>query len=215
MADDVLIAALLYLVFAHCAPTVIQAEERGNVTLTWLLPLEADAPLASLYIDIWTVKLEELCRVYLYDDQYQDEPHQDELYRRRVRCDLELAKHGRIECLFRDLRLDDTGNYTCIAGFDQEHFNRGAQSLRVTEAEHETSEPVGRSRVMIPVCLSWFVAVIGLLCYFVAKCNNSATSCVNSMEAARPLPQLQSGPLACCCCLSHLQVIPPPTLMTH
>ncbi|GLD68074.1 uncharacterized protein AKAME5_001939200 [Lates japonicus] len=96
---------------------VYQAEEHGNTTLTWLFPVKPDTH--SLYIDIMYVRPER--RIYLYDSEHELELYPHELYRGRVWCDLELAKKGRIECLFTDLKLNDTGTYQVLVIIDEYH----------------------------------------------------------------------------------------------
>ncbi|XP_037615143.1 uncharacterized protein LOC119481888 isoform X1 [Sebastes umbrosus] len=97
---------------ASATQDVFQAEEGSNVTLTCQFPLKTHTPATRLNIDIICMNLGRL--IYRYDSESEAELYEDELYRGRVLCDLELLKKGRIECLFTDLRLNDTSAYIFI-----------------------------------------------------------------------------------------------------
>ncbi len=109
---------------------VYQAEERGNITLTWLFPVQTDMSAASLYIDIMYVT--HFRRIYFYNSESEVELYPDERFTGRVRCDLELAEKGRIECLFTDLRLNDTGTYQCTVDINNSDSGHKACDLNVT-----------------------------------------------------------------------------------
>ncbi|XP_033182437.1 uncharacterized protein LOC117153009 [Anabas testudineus] len=100
---------------------VYQAEEHSNITLTWLFSVTADMS-DSLYIK---VRCEKPFRsVYRYNSRSKAEPYQDEFYRGRVLCDPELARKGRIECVFTDLRLNDTGTYRCVVEMNRNRSSK-------------------------------------------------------------------------------------------
>ncbi|XP_040886743.1 uncharacterized protein LOC121176752 isoform X1 [Toxotes jaculatrix] len=132
------------------AQDVYQAEERSNVTLTWLFPVEADMSARSLYIDVTCVTVSR--RVYLFDSSYGTDVYPDQLYEGRVRCNAELAWKGRIECVFTDLRLNDTGTYQSIVVVDK-HSSHKSCNLSVTATSiqpvHETSKPEGRAGAFV------------------------------------------------------------------
>ncbi|KAL7375397.1 hypothetical protein ABVT39_016663 [Epinephelus coioides] len=107
---------------ASVTQDVYQAEEHSNITLTWRFPVKTAVSVDSLYIDI--LYGEPLRTIYLYDTDFEAALYQDELYRGRVQCDLELAKKGRIECVLTGLRLSDTGIYTFIIGVNSDSHTK-------------------------------------------------------------------------------------------
>ncbi|XP_078020153.1 uncharacterized protein LOC144459645 [Epinephelus lanceolatus] len=130
---------------ASVTQDVYEAEEHSNVTLTWGFPIKTAVSVDSLYIDI--MYGEPLRSIYLYDTRFEAQLYQDELYSGRVGCDLELAKTGRIECLFTDLRLNDTGTYVFIVVVNEDSHTHSCD-LSVTAARHlpvnATSKPASR-----------------------------------------------------------------------
>ncbi|XP_078020817.1 uncharacterized protein LOC144459888 [Epinephelus lanceolatus] len=133
---------------ASVTQDVYQAEEHSNITLTWRFPVKTAVSVDSLYIDI--LYGEPLRTIYLYDTDFEAALYQDELYRGRVQCDLELAKKGRIECVLTGLRLSDTGIYTFIIGVNSDSRTKTCD-LSVTAASHqpvkETSRSASRGRI--------------------------------------------------------------------
>ncbi|CAK6982297.1 butyrophilin subfamily 1 member A1-like isoform X1 [Scomber scombrus] len=95
---------------------IYQAEEHSDTSLIWLFPFKPNKPPLTLSIDIIYVKSHRA--VFVYNSKNEANPYQDELYRGRVWCDPELAKTGRIECLFTNLTLNDTGTYLCVVVAD-------------------------------------------------------------------------------------------------
>ncbi|XP_037615133.1 uncharacterized protein LOC119481881 isoform X2 [Sebastes umbrosus] len=156
---------------ASATQDVFQAEEGSNVTLTCLFHLKTHTPATSLYIDIICENLKR--SIYRYDSEFEAEPYEDELYRGRVLCDLELLKKGRIECLFTDLRLNDTSTYVFIVVINEDSHSKRC-GLNVTEASHqpvdEPVEPSSRGRIglymggsLFTVMLTTLAVHIGLL----------------------------------------------------
>ncbi|XP_078020782.1 uncharacterized protein LOC144459869 [Epinephelus lanceolatus] len=145
---------------ASVTQDVYQAEEHSNITLTWRFPVKTAVSVDSLYIDI--LYGEPLRTIYLYDTDFEAGLYQDELYRGRVQCDLELAKKGRIECVLTGLRLSDTGIYTFIIGVNSDSRTKTCD-LSVTAASHqpvnETSRPASRGRIGLYVGSGLFTVV--------------------------------------------------------
>ncbi|KAF3698031.1 Programmed cell death 1 ligand 1 [Channa argus] len=139
---------------------VYQAEQHSNITLTWIFPVSAVRSTDSLIVDIMDVK--HMTRIYNYDSETETELYPHELYRGRVLCDPELFMKGRIECVFTDLRLNDTGTYQCVVMFDRYRSYKTCD-LNVTAAKDqpamETSNPVGRERFGLYVGLALFTVV--------------------------------------------------------
>ncbi|KAL7375738.1 hypothetical protein ABVT39_022811 [Epinephelus coioides] len=130
---------------ASVTQDVYQAEEHSNITLTWRFPVKTAVSVDSLYIDI--LYGEPLRRIYLYDTDFEAGLYQDELYRGRVQCDLELAKKGRIECVLTGLRLSDTGIYTFIIGVNSDSHTKtcdlsvtGTFVVNVTQTSYQAEE---------------------------------------------------------------------------
>ncbi|XP_078147966.1 programmed cell death 1 ligand 1-like [Centroberyx gerrardi] len=114
--------------------SVYQAEEQCNVTLIWLYPATADMPLHTLFIDLLYVKPEPWRKIFHVENGMEDKLFPDEQYRGRVWCDAELARKGRIECQFSELRLNDTGTYHCVVAVGRDgHFK--TCDLNVTAAK--------------------------------------------------------------------------------
>lgn len=98
---------------------VYWAEEHSNVTMTWRFPARPDMPLRSLFIDVMYVN--PMRRIFLFRNGTEDLHHLDELYRGRVECD--VKGRGRVECLFKQLRLSDSGMYQCVVAVEHnDHF---------------------------------------------------------------------------------------------
>ncbi|XP_033182514.1 programmed cell death 1 ligand 1-like [Anabas testudineus] len=136
---------------------VYQAEEHCNITLTWLFSVTADMS-DSLFINVRYEK--PLRSVYRYNSRSEAETYQDEFYRGRVLCDTELARKGRIECVFTDLRLNDTGTYRCVVVMNRNRSSKLCY-LNVTAAcdqpVNDTSETKPeRRRIILYVCLFYF-----------------------------------------------------------
>lgn len=97
---------------------VYQAEEKSNITITWLLHFHTNRPPDFLQIDLMNVKRK--TRVFFYNSETGTEVYPDEHYRGRLQCDPQLARKGRLECVLTDLRLNDTGTYHCIVVLNEE-----------------------------------------------------------------------------------------------
>lgn len=101
---------------------VYLAEEHSNITLIWLFSVKNNK--STLSLSIYILCLRSVGTVFRYDSETEADVYQDELYRGRVWCDPELARTGRIECLFTDLRLNDTGTYLCEVWVDGDYSNK-------------------------------------------------------------------------------------------
>lgn len=133
------------------------AEEHSNITLKWLFPVKNNKSALSLSINILYLKSDST--VFFYDSKNEADVYQDELYRGRVWCDPELARTGRIECLFTDLRLNDTGTYLCEVSVDGDYSNKSCD-LNVTAASYlpvnGTSQAACRGRIGLYVGFGLF-----------------------------------------------------------
>ncbi|KAK2814577.1 hypothetical protein Q5P01_000148 [Channa striata] len=125
---------------------VYQAEQHSNITLTWTFPVSAVSSSDSLVVDIKNVG--QMRRVYNYDRKTETGLSPHEHYRGRVLCDPVLITKGRIECVFTDLRLNDTGTYQCIVTVVHRYTDDKTCDLNVTAALDrpavETSNPESR-----------------------------------------------------------------------
>ncbi|XP_071375184.1 programmed cell death 1 ligand 1-like [Centroberyx affinis] len=146
--------------------SVYQAEEQCNVTLIWLYPATADMPLHTLFIDVLYVKPEPWRKIFRVENGVEDKLFPDEQYRGRMWCDAELARKGRIECQFSELRLNDTGTYHCVVAVGRdEHFK--TCDLNVTAAEHLPEDPKQRELLRFGV-IGVVAAVAAALAVLVA-----------------------------------------------
>ncbi|XP_037615147.1 uncharacterized protein LOC119481888 isoform X4 [Sebastes umbrosus] len=152
---------------ASATQDVFKAEEGSNVTLTCLFYLKTHTPATRLYIDIISMNLKR--SIYRYNSESEAGLYEDELYRGRVSCNLELLKKGRIKCLFTDLRLNDTSTYIFIVVINEDSHSKEC-GLNVTEASHqpvdEPSEPVepsSRGRIGLYMGGSLFTVMLTTL----------------------------------------------------
>ncbi|KAI3375539.1 hypothetical protein L3Q82_003872 [Scortum barcoo] len=90
-------------------------------------------------------------RLFLYNSKSELELYPEENFKGQVSCDVELAKKGRIECVFTELRLDDSGTYYCVVIVNERESGHNACELRVTAASDqptkETPKPASRGRI--------------------------------------------------------------------
>ncbi|XP_071375182.1 uncharacterized protein [Centroberyx affinis] len=170
--------------------SVYQAEEQRNVTLIWLYPATADMPLHTLYIKLLYVKPEPWRKIFRVENGVEDKLFPDEQYRGRVWCDAELARKGRIECQFSELRLNDTGTYYCIVAVGRdEHFKTcdlnvtAAKQLKTPEGP-EQREPgwfgrigVGAAALVALVALTALTALIALIALIVLIAKKACWAC--------------------------------------
>ncbi|XP_034020884.1 butyrophilin subfamily 1 member A1-like [Thalassophryne amazonica] len=102
---------------------VYEAEENSNVTLTWFFTVSRDTQPQDLVVDI--SRHETVRSVYLYHRGEESTQYVDQLYRGRFSCNKELLETGRIECVFRNVTVSDSGLYVCLVVIDR----KGAQKL--------------------------------------------------------------------------------------
>lgn len=140
---------------------VYQAEEKSNITITWLLHFHTNRPPDFLQIDLMNVKRK--TRVFFYNSETGTEVYPDEHYRGRLQCDPQLARKGRLECVLTDLRLNDTGTYHCIVVLNEEVSFKTCD-LNVTATFNKPveviSKPAKSKRIGLYAALALFTVVI-------------------------------------------------------
>ncbi|XP_034020879.1 uncharacterized protein LOC117505345 isoform X2 [Thalassophryne amazonica] len=146
---------------------VYKAEENSNVTLTWFYTVSRDTQPQDLVMDI--SHQEPLRRVYHVGERSQSVYQLD---RGRFSCNKELFKTGRIECVFRNVTVSDSGLYRCVVVINKKSANKLCL-LNVTANHHpaqgqpEPENPV-RERIwliivfvfVLSVCLLLFICFI-------------------------------------------------------
>ncbi|KAF3698041.1 Programmed cell death 1 ligand 1 [Channa argus] len=145
---------------------VHQGEQHSNITLTWIFPVSAVRSTDSLIVDIMDVK--HMRRIYNYNSETETELYPHELYRGRVLCDPQLFMKGRIECVFTDLRLNDTGTYQCVVMFDRYRSYKTCD-LNVIETPdpplQKNSKPAGRGRICLFAAFGLLLSALVTICY--------------------------------------------------
>ncbi|CAI5659913.1 programmed cell death 1 ligand 1-like isoform X1 [Oreochromis niloticus] len=140
---------------------IYQAEEKSNITITWLLHFDTNRPPDFLQIDLMNVKRK--TRVFFYNSETDTEVYPDENYRGRLQCEPQLARKGRLECVLTDLRLNDTGTYHCIVVLNEEVSSKTCD-LNVTAAFEKpvevSSKPANSKRIGLHAALALLAVVI-------------------------------------------------------
>ncbi|XP_038587588.1 uncharacterized protein LOC119912456 isoform X2 [Micropterus salmoides] len=147
--------------------TSYQAEENENITLEWTFTTKTDSSLNSLYIFCQLLTDRKASGLYRLHEGIEVPESQDEQFARRVQCDKDVLREGRIRLHVSRLRTEDSGLYLCKVktnyGMSSGRFQLNVTAADEPKPQRPTVRPQPESRGRIGLYAGLGLAAAALL----------------------------------------------------